>query len=91
MNIQFKLFAVSLFALVLASCGPSLEDIEAQVDKEMSEDVVIEYNMAVKGGDTMDICVAAGSAALTFQLIHDEANYLKWKEVEKRDCANAGF
>lgn len=61
------------------------------LEKSVANDFVTQYNLAVKSGDKMEICVHAGFVAAGYNQAHDEKNYLRWKAIEKRDCARAGI
>jgi hypothetical protein len=64
-----------------------MDDIEDQV----ATDMVNQYNLSKKAGDPIEICVNAGMVSAGYLQAEDEPNYLKWKKVEKADCAKAGL
>lgn len=61
-------------------------NIEAQV----ANDSVAQYNIAKKNGDITDICVHAGLVTAAYLQAKNEAAYQQWKKVEKSDCKAAG-
>ena len=61
------------------------------IEKSVAKDSIKEYNLTVKGGNKIEICVHAGLVAAAFNQAHDEKNYLKWKKIEERDCKRAGI
>lgn len=60
-------------------------------EKKVAGDLEDQYELAKKGGSKMDICIHAGSVAFGFNQAKDEANYLKWKEIQRADCKDAGI
>lgn len=67
--------------------GKELDKIQNQV----AIDSVSQYQLAKKGGDPIQICVQAGLVSAAYLQAEDETNYLKWKDIEKADCAKAGL
>ena len=65
----------------------SMKDIYDQV----STDAVSSYELSVKGGDPVEICVQAGLVVAAYNQAHDEASYLHWKNIERQRCATAGI
>jgi hypothetical protein len=64
-----------------------LQNIENQV----AEDSVQEYNIAKNQGDPMQVCVQAGLVSAAYLQANDQKNYNKWKGIEKADCKAAGI
>jgi predicted GNAT family acetyltransferase len=58
--------------------------------EKVANDAVDQYQIAKRGGSVIDICVQAGFVSAAYLQAKDEANYQKWKEIEKVDCAAAG-
>ncbi len=56
------------------------------IEKQVANDAVKEYNMAVRSGSSTDICVHAGLVSAAYSLAHDEVNYKKWKKIERNKC-----
>lgn len=67
--------------------GTSMDRIEDQV----AADSVRQYNLSRQAGDLIEICVQAGMVSAAYLQAEDQPNYLKWKNVEKADCAKAGL
>lgn len=61
------------------------------INHKVTNDFSDQYNLSVKGGDKMEICVHAGLVAAAYNQAKDEENYLKWKKIEKDDCLRAGL
>jgi hypothetical protein len=57
------------------------------VVKEMGKSAVDEYEMTRRHGSKEDICHAAGEVAEFYLRTHNEAQYSRWKAVEKKDCS----
>ncbi len=62
-----------------------------KIEDQVAVDFVNQYNLAKKSGDAIQICVQAGMVSAGYLQAEDQANYLKWKEIEKADCKNAGM
>jgi len=62
-----------------------------RIAEKVASDQVDRFNMTLKGGDRIEICVQAGMVAEAFKQADDEESYLKWKRIEKRACAAAGI
>ena len=73
-----------LFIFLATSCGQTIEEQVAQEEIE-------NYNMAVKGGDPIEIAVEAMLVAEMFKQAGDEANYLKWKKISTEADKAAGL
>jgi hypothetical protein len=43
------------------------------------------------GASPIDLCVHSGFAAAGYLQSKDEANYSRWKKIEKSDCLAAGI
>ena len=72
--------------------------LERQADQTMRDiqnkvavDAVAQYGIAQRNGSAMDVCVQAGLVTAAYLQAQDEANYRKWKQTEKADCAKAGI
>ena len=77
------IFSLSLIICVII-CGC---DVEQQVAKDCEK----QYELAVKGGDKIEIAVNAGLVAEAYKQAHDEENYLKWKKIENDAKNTAGL
>lgn len=58
---------------------------------ETAADFVKQYEIAKRSGTAMDACVHAGLAGAAFLQSKNEAEYQKWKKIEKADCQAAGI
>ena len=67
------------------------ENIENDIHKKVANDAVKAYELAVKGGDKIEIAVCAGLVVAAYRQANDEANYLRWKEIEKYAKEAAGL
>lgn len=61
------------------------------IENKVADDAVIQYNIAKRQGDKIQICVQAGLVAAAYLQAKDEANYNKWQSIKKTDCNNAGI
>lgn len=95
---------VVITAIVLSAISTkrTLENISQEIDNagsstmkgiydQVSDDAVKSYELSVKGGDPIEICVHAGMVVAAYNQAHDEANYLSWKDIERSRCAVAGI
>lgn len=64
-----------------------MDDIYSQV----SADAEQQYYIAKRNGSKIDAYVHAGFVAATYLQANDEANYKKWKEIERQDGIRAGM
>jgi len=62
-----------------------------EIQNRVAEDAVEQYNIAYRQGDKMQIYVQAGIVAAAYLQAKDEANYQKWKDIEKEAAAEAGL
>ena len=52
----------------------------------MAADAVRQYNIAARNGSPIDICVQAGIVAAAYLQAENEAEYARWKKIEKNNC-----
>lgn len=92
-------------ALIISSsagCDKAIEAIEraedevvaremARAEKHVIDDFEKQYEIVSRSGSAMERCVQAGLVAGAYLQAKDEASYVKWKEKEKADCAEAGM
>lgn len=76
---------------VLMSCDAVVKNQMAQIHNIVADDAVKSYDLSVKGGDKIEICVKAGLVVAAFNQAHDESNYLSWKKIESARCTAAGL
>ncbi len=82
-----KFFSLITASLTIFGCDATTDNINQQV----ANDSVAQYNLSVKGGDPIEICVQAGTVVAAYNQAQDEENYLKWKGVQKSACKKAGL
>lgn len=85
----------AVFAIVIAwyyfggglekQAARDLSNIEAQV----ANDAVKQYNIAKTSGTPMDVCVQASMVSAAYLQAKDDTNYAKWKQLEAADCSAA--
>ena len=61
------------------------------IENKVAADAVDQYNIAKRSGNAMDAYVHAGLVSAAYLQAKDEANYNKWKEIEKEDARAAGM
>ncbi len=62
-----------------------------QIEQQVATDAVKQYNIAKRSGNAMDAYIHAGLVAAAYLQAKDEANYRKWKKIEKQASAKAGM
>ncbi len=77
MNTYFKIITIASI-LTVGVCG--CDSPEQQVVKKAIRD----YEIALKGGDRTEIAVNAALVAEAYKQAGDEANYLKWKKIARK-------
>lgn len=59
--------------------------MESIYDK-LANDAIHQYNMAVKSGDRIEVCIRAMAVAAAFSQAQDESHYLEWKRLQRYKC-----
>lgn len=67
------------------------EDLLSDIKKQVTQDMIDQYEIAKRQGDRMQICVQAGLVCAGYLQAKDENNYRKWKDIEYNDCLRAGI
>jgi hypothetical protein len=60
------------------------------IEVQVANDSVKQYNIAKSSGSPIDKCVQAGMVAAAYLQAKDDANYRIWKQTENLDCTSAG-
>ena len=60
------------------------------IHNQVASDAVKQYEMTLRSGTPIDICVHAGLVSASYLQAKDESNYQRWKLTEAADCARAG-
>lgn len=68
-----------------------VERIQSKSQKNIALDSERQYEIAKKNGTAMDAYTRACLVAECYLQAKDEANYKKWKAIEKEEAKNAGF
>lgn len=76
--------ATALAGLLLVACD--MLNPEAQAAKE----AVKQYELVKKNGSAIERCTYAQIVVASYVQAKDEANHVKWKQVEAEECAAAG-
>ena len=61
------------------------------LQNSVAKDFEKQYEMSVRNGSAIDVCVHAGLVSAAYLQAHDESNYKRWKQTESADCARAGI
>ena len=61
------------------------------LNNSVAKDFEKQYEMSVRSGSAIDVCVHAGLVSAAYLQAHDESNYQRWKQNESLDCARAGL
>ncbi|HEX4310103.1 MAG TPA: hypothetical protein VHZ25_08740 [Acidobacteriaceae bacterium] len=71
--------------------GPVVESQMQDIADKVASDAVDQYNITLRSGSAMDRCVQAGMVTAAFLQAKNEVQYSQWKEVEHKDCKEAGI
>ena len=63
----------------------------ANIEQQVAQDAVEQYNIAKAQGNSMQICVQAGMVSAAYLQAKDQSTYNIWKAIEEVDCAKAGI
>jgi len=87
---------LSLFIIAVASWWYSGRGINATSDSMLNDikdkvatDAVDQYNIAVRQGDKIQICVQAGLVSAAYLQAKNESKYIDWKDIETARCRDA--
>jgi len=61
-----------------------------RIERDVAADFVRQYEIAKRSGNAMDAYVHAGIVAAAYLQAKDEANYQKWKAIERAEAIRAG-
>lgn len=88
-----KIRKISLIAIILPLIGcDAVNDIYMDdIYQKVTDDSIAQYNLSVKGGDPIEICIYAGAVVGAYNQAQDEVNYLAWKRVQRFRCKKAGL
>jgi len=62
-----------------------------QIEQQVAADAVKQYEITKSSGTAIDAYVHAGLVAAAYLQAKDEANYKKWKEIERQEGIRAGM
>jgi len=60
------------------------------IQGSVASDFEEQYEVAKRGGDSIQMCVHAGIVAAAYLQAKDEQSYRRWQETERTDCRAAG-
>jgi hypothetical protein len=82
-------------AMIWFYFGGGLEQQAAKqmqtIENQVAADAVKQYEIAKNNGSPMDAYIHAGMVAVAYLQAKDEANYKKWKAIEKQEAKKAGM
>jgi len=87
--------AILLFVVIFKSMNKAVH-VEAksqmeEIQNQVADDAVKQYEIAKRQGDKTQIWVQAQLVSAAYLQAKDEANYQKWKAVEKQAGKDAGM
>ncbi len=62
-----------------------------KIEVQVAEDAIKQYEIAKRSGSDLDAYTQASYVAAAFLQANDEANYKKWKEIEKEEANKIGL
>jgi hypothetical protein len=84
-----------LIAVVWFFFGGGLENQAAkqmdEIHNQVADDAIKQYEIVKKNGNEIECYTQASLVAAAFLQAQDEANYNKWKEIEKTHAKAAGL
>jgi hypothetical protein len=86
-----RLTLVAPIALTISGCDAVVEAQMDEIENQVAEDAVEQYQIAKRQGDTMQTCVQAGLVSAAYLQATNESEYNRWKAIEKANCASAGL
>ena len=94
-NVKAIIGGLFLVGLIWFFWGGGLENQAAkemqQIENQVAEDAVKQYEIAKRNGNATDAYVHAGLVAAAYLQAKDEVNYKKWKDIENEEAKNAGM
>jgi len=61
-----------------------------RIEQQVATDSEKQYDIAKRSGSAMDAYVQSSLVAAAYLQAKDEANYKKWKQIEKQEATLAG-
>lgn len=87
MKKTFFIFAICL----ITSCDSIVDSQMQRIEDQVAQDAIKQYNIAISGGDKIEIYTHASMVCAAFIQAKDEVNYKKWKIIEKAAAKEAGM
>jgi hypothetical protein len=87
------LLVAALFVIIpfFAPGGGLMRSSMGAIEKQVTNDVVAQYNTARQGGNAIDVCVHAGLVKAAYIQAKDAAGTSQWNKIERADCGKAGL
>lgn len=83
---------ILVIIIAVTSSGKSAKKkLENNLNINVAEDTIEEYQLLKKNGDKMGACIRAGIITEAYLSAKDEAKWKEWKTIEKSDCKKAGL
>lgn len=91
---RLTITAVAVLIIVVVVLNGNYKSAEIgmqQIKNQVAEDAVKQYEIAKKNGSAIDAYSAASMVCAAYLQAKDEANYAKWKAIEKEEAKRAGM
>ena len=85
------LFVGAMFYIFGGGIDKQVANDMQKIENQVALDAEKQYEIAKNGGDKMQTYVQASLVATAYLQAKDEANYNKWKAIEKEEAINAGI
>jgi len=84
----FVLYIYIFFSALKAADpnSPETQKFMRDVHSKVAENSIKELELAIKSGDSAEICVRAGIVAAAYNQAHEEKLYLQAKKLQKKAC-----
>jgi hypothetical protein len=89
-SVLLSLIGIGLFLWWLAPSGGG-QVVMDNINDQVSQDAISQYEIAERSGDPIQKCVHAGMVTAAFMQAKDETSYQSWLAKQKRDCEAAGI
>ncbi len=86
---------IAIIFIVIGGISSSFSELSLETDlknieNQVVEDAIEQYNIAARQGDEIQICVQAGFVTAALLQAKDEVRYNEWKEIERKACEYLG-
>lgn len=85
------LSAVGIWWFIGGGMNHAVNRQMGEIEAQVADDMVRQYDIAKRQGDPMQICVQASVVTAAYLQAKDEGKYRAWKKIERSACDAAGM